>query len=323
MPIGGPSSFIETLDDFIAHWTAVNADLTPDLILAGGYELADLQSDRDDLDDLIIAQVQAENVVEGFRNPRDEMKIALKERFRQLAARIRAGNFSSVPTGQLPAQPHVGANHGIWVKACVDYAHIWSLINAATDPDLTLVGGYTVANLNSDLDALRTNFDSLTAAERNLRIAKEARDAKWAPLPGRLAQYRLLVQGMYPLGHQMINSLPDLYPAPGHTPENLVAQGEYDIETGEAVITYNASTDPDFDHYELRGKLGTEWEDTAAVLANNPDGVLEFRTTFGMTNGPGFGATFKVYVKLSTGNESGSNAVTVIVPPDVEPPVGP
>ena len=43
MPITGPSSYLSTTDEFIAHWTAVNALLAPlpaNLILEGNRTLA-------------------------------------------------------------------------------------------------------------------------------------------------------------------------------------------------------------------------------------------------------------------------------------------
>jgi hypothetical protein len=47
------------------------------------------------------------------------------------------------------------------------------------------------------------------------------------------------------------------------------------------------------------------------VLDNNPPGVLEFVNSVGLV-APGSRAFYKVYVKLTTGNERGSNTVSVV-----------
>ncbi len=49
---------------------------------------------------------------------------------------------------------------------------------------------------------------------------------------------------------------------------------------------------------------------TEQVVATLPPGTLSFSTNAGLTV-PGSTMGFKVYVKLTTGNEKGSNAITV------------
>ena len=51
MPFSGPSSYLSTIDEFIGHWTDVDAALPPlaPLVLTSVYDLADLQADRDAL----------------------------------------------------------------------------------------------------------------------------------------------------------------------------------------------------------------------------------------------------------------------------------
>ena len=64
--------------------------------------------------------------------------------------------------------------------------------------------------------------------------------------------------------------------------------------------------------FELRGCFGDSYTtEEEEVLDNNPPGVLEFVNSVGLV-APGSRAFYKVYVKLTTGNERGSNTVSVV-----------
>ncbi|MEK6260423.1 MAG: hypothetical protein AABP62_17535 [Planctomycetota bacterium] len=52
---------------------------------------------------------------------------------------------------------------------------------------------------------------------------------------------------------------------------------------------------------------------TATVVAHIPAGTTTLETTAGLENS-GDIASFKVFVKLTTGNEAGSNTVTITRP---------
>ena len=49
---------------------------------------------------------------------------------------------------------------------------------------------------------------------------------------------------------------------------------------------------------------------TATVIGNFPSGTTSFATTDGLES-PGDVASFKVFVLLTTGNEAGSNTLTI------------
>lgn len=73
--------------------------------------------------------------------------------------------------------------------------------------------------------------------------------------------------------------------------------------------------DPHFGGYELRGCLGsTKWkDDEAVVLGNNLPGILQFLSDDGLV-ASGSHVWYKVFVKLTTGNEKSSRAVKVTRP---------
>ena len=77
-------------------------------------------------------------------------------------------------------------------------------------------------------------------------------------------------------------------------------------------VVYTGSNDFQLERYELRGNVGNHYseEDAIVIETNLPVDVKEFVTTFGLTQ-PGAEIALKVFVVLTTGNESGSAAMLV------------
>ena len=111
-------------------------------------------------------------------------------------------------------------------------------------------------------------------------------------------------------GHPAAQSLPRLYPAPGHTPEPVKLSGEW--LGAEARLTWEASGEAGLAHYQIRWCPGEEYnkkeESVAGTVGRGAPRV--FLTREGL-EGPGMTACYKVYVILETENERGSPAVTV------------
>ena len=85
-------------------------------------------------------------------------------------------------------------------------------------------------------------------------------------------------------------------------------------------MSWTASTDPDFLHYQVRRSGASPYStSTELVVATIPAGTLTHSTLEGLpTNGATMG--YKVYVVLTTGNEKGSNAVSVTRDDPIPPP---
>ena len=82
----------------------------------------------------------------------------------------------------------------------------------------------------------------------------------------------------------------------------------------QAELAWSASADPDLAEYEVRWSPGPSYDaGTATVAGNLPPGTLSLDTTAGLATS-GNTASYKVFVKLTTGNEAGSNTVTVARP---------
>lgn len=322
MPFSGPSSYLPTTDEFIAHWTDVNAALSPgNVTLSGPFNLASLTTARGNLATAITELEAAINVLEGHRTDRDNRKAAIKERMRQLGFSVRGLLADSANVGQVPRLPDFNESMGKWIIAMDDFAHIWTTINATPPagftPPLLLTGAYTAANFATDVAALKTTFTGISTAEVDVDRERDERDQIYLTIRDQLVRYRDAVQGAFAEGHALIESLPRLVPLPGHTPDAVVLSGVWNAGTSKADLSWTASDDPDLASYSVRRSGATPYDAATEVVVDTVlPGGLALSTNSGLTvSGTTMG--YKVYVVLSTGNERGSNAVSVTFPPVV------
>ena len=129
-----------------------------------------------------------------------------------------------------------------------------------------------------------------------------------------MVQYRAMVEALFGPTHALTLSLPDISPAPGSSPVASVLSGTWNPATNKVDFSWTASTAPTLVEYELRMSLGATYNAaTATVVGNIAPGTTTFSTAAGLAN-PGDVASFKLFVKLSTGNEAGSNTITITRP---------
>lgn len=325
MPISGVGSWLPTVDEFIAHWTAVNAHLAPDeLSLTGPYDLTsgggnpNLTDDRGDVDDAIEAVQDQLNLLSTARADRDIARVALNPRFVQFRNLVNGMLPGSRYLTSMPTAPQMNDSPGDWHDGIDDLSNLWAMVNTNVPPytgftpPLLLSGGYAIATFNTEGDALKLIFTEVSEQAQNTQQARTHRDVVFAPVYERLKQYRDIVQGMFGPEDELFLTLPALTPASGHTPDPVSLSGIWDVSVTAARLTYTASEEEDLQEYELRGCFGDSYVgEEEEVLDNNPPGVLEFVNSVGLV-APGSRAFYKVYVKLTTGNERGSNTVSVV-----------
>lgn len=321
MPFTGAGSYLPTIDQFVAHWIQVNVALgaTP-LTLRGGYVLATLQTDRTALQTALTATVNNDNTRQTAAADRDLKRAAIKERMRQFRAIVQGQLANTIYASALTPLPTERAAEGTWQQKMDDVSNLWNRINtdvpppAGFTPPLKLAAGYLLAAFNTDAAALRTAFTAVTVATQNAAIARQQRDDLVVPLRQRLKEYRQFVQGLFPAGHALIQSLPALSPPPGSTPDPVSASAVWDAATGKAVLNWTAASAADLDTYSVRYHPGPAYKAAEEqVVASVPKTATTFATTFGLP-APGSVARFKVYVVTTTGNEKGSNTVSVTRP---------
>ena len=320
MPITDIGSYVTTGSEFNAHWTDVDADRVANslaaLTLPDGYALADLIADVAAVEAAIISIIDLDNVLANATSNRDSAKQNLRDQVMVFRDQV---NFSLKGSGYvraLPDTPAPTASEQKTLRALDDVQSIWTRINADTGvpnftPPLVLRGNIALAAFTTELAGLRANYQAVTNAENDLRIARGQRDVMLDPLRNRFVSYRQAVLVAYGEGHPFASSLPDVYPAPGSTPDAVVLSGVWDEGMSAALLSWTASGEQNLQVYQLRGCIGSVYdEETSELIANFPPGTLSTQTLFGLASS-GDTVTFKVFVHLTTGNKAGSNPVTI------------
>jgi hypothetical protein len=320
MTISGPASYLPTTDQFLGHWEAADTTLGVgnELKLKDGSGRAVLVTKKD----LLVvkrAAVQTKlNVQEVARGDIEVRKVALLVRMNQFNDKVRfllGGTKWERALAQVPSQTD---GQGNFTTPLDDAAALWLMINA--DPaiaDITLLGAYTQALFVADVAALNAAFTTYTTGGKQADVALEERNDVQDEIYELLKQYRQAAPTYFAQGHAILDSLPDLTPAPGSTPAAVTANGAWDGPLVKAKITFSLSADPNLQEYELRFCAGPNYSTETEAVAPGGNiaagGVREFQTDAGLS-APASVATFKVYVQTTTGNEKGSNTVTIVRP---------
>jgi hypothetical protein len=319
MPFSGPGTYLETMDEFIGHWTDVNAALAPNpMVLPTGYVLADLQTDRDDTATEMAQLEDFINAMEMHRTARDNQEPALHEDMKQLGAYIRGALVKSTYAGLIPGLPRFTSRQDEWRKAMDDSASLWSRVNTAPPagftPPLVIPNTTTLAQFNTKVTAMKATFEAYNLAAQDADLAILDRDAIYTRVRSELNLYRATVSSYFAEDHPLVLSIPLLNPLPGHTPDPVALTGFWDASKDWAEFNWTASADPDIANYVLRRSGSNPYSGaTEQHVATIDPGTLTITTDEGLLT-PGGTMRFKLYVVLSTGNERGSNVVEITRP---------
>ncbi len=314
MPISGPSSYLPTTDEFIAHWTAVNTALGNDLILRGNIVIDQLTDLMDELDNARTELTAKLNQREFARGNLNAQIPPLLTRLEQFNAQVRVTYDGGEYVNALPKVPGPTVGEARILGPLEDAANIWGEINDGVN-DLLLIGDYTLAMFTSALAALQDVYTAYNSAASDERIARGARNRIQDEIYPILKLYRQTVPTKFAEGSEYIVSLPRLTPLPGSTPDAVNASAIWDETEQKAKLVWDASDNANLKEYEIRYTPGSKYvEDDASVVANVlPGAALELLTLDGLTQ-PGATATYKVFVILETDNEAGSEAMSVTRP---------
>ncbi len=322
MPLSSVGSYLPAAQEFLNHWAQVNLALggapATDLKLQGAYTLANLTSDRAALQAAITATEGSDNVRQTAATNRDLKKGAILPRIGQFRAGARFKLVGTGYVGALPRVPSFKGNQSLFLKPFDDMANLWLTINADTSvpgftPPLLLPGGYTQANHATELAALRAAYIAVDNANETARLNRKKRDVLLPPIKKRLLQYRVAVLATFGPNDPLTLSVPLVTPPPGSTPQPVNLSGVWNATTSKADLDWSASTNANLAHYSVRTAPVPYHAADESVVGEVSAGALEFSTVAGLL-APGSVAQFKVYVVLTTGNEKGSNTVSVTHP---------
>lgn len=321
MPITGPSSYLPTTTEFIEHWAATTAALPPadPIILEGGATSATFANLRATL----VTQrgnVEAQDLeVLLARGALEMAKEALLAKLNLFNALVRGAMGSSVYARALPRVPGIGDGREVFSSPMVQGVNLWLKINAAPPAGVTapvvLADGTTQGALATAVAALEGLYDEATVQELGFTLLLEERNDTQDGLYALMKAYRLAVPVRFLPGDALFDSLPVLTPTSGRTPDAVELSGAWNAGEAAAHLTATVSTDPDLKEYELRWCAGASYSTNADHVAGTvPAGTTPvFVTTKGLMVS-GATASFRVYVRLTTGGEAGSETVVVTRP---------
>jgi len=320
MPITGVGSWLPTIDEFNAHWLAVNAVVggLGGFKLSGNYTQVMFAGDRTTLATAITDVQNKDNARQNAAGDRDVKRAAIRPRMLQFGPTVRGLLPNSRHIPGIPRTPGFSQSPGVWRDRMDDMVNLWLAINTNTPPvtgftpPLLLSGAYPQATFATERTALDTAFTVVSATDLDATSAREIRNAAFAPMYQRMKQYRLSVASALPVGHPLIASIPALSPAPGSTPDPVQLSASWNAGTELADLLWSACTEPDLDYYSIRYHPGPRYKSAEEQTVDSViAGTEAFSTFFGLP-ATGSVAWFKVYVVTTTGNEKGSNAVKVV-----------
>jgi hypothetical protein len=319
MPIVGPSSYVSTTEDFLAHWLAVDTALGAgnEVVLQGNIARSDLEALYNGLVAKRLELAGKLNIEETSREDVNLRKAAMLLRVNQFNELVRADFSGTKWEKALPYAPSINDGAGNFIPPLDDVSTLWLQLNAdpATSGPVTLLGGYTQAQFATDVAALKTALTSWRSAGVIASITLQEREEIQNQIQPILVSYRKKVPTKFAKDHPLVNTIPDVTPAPGSTPNGVTIVAVWDEALQQARITFGASTSSDVVRYELRVCSGPNYDtNLESVVANiDVNAPREFLTDTGLIE-PGNVASFKVYVITATGNEKGSNAETITRP---------
>lgn len=327
MPISSNATYVPTLDEFLAHWEAVDRALSAagPLMLKNGTDRAALKGQRtgllalqdEVLSGLISAQI-ARAEIEG-------LKTRLNLLLNKFNDAVDAYFGGSPLAAARPLVPQLTAAQQDFTKPMRDAADLWGRINKTApapmglalpltipDPEggqLELLGFQTQTGLLTDA------YLALRTVENTLKIRREERTRLHSAIRENLRFYRQAVAAKFLDDDPLVMALPKLTPPEGGRTPAAVTASAVLVPPASAKVVHALSEDPDVKAYQLRGVPGPDWsaEDAVTIASHGPAEAAEFVTTFSLTQ-PGAAASFAVYVVLESGHERGSAPMTVMRP---------
>jgi hypothetical protein len=218
MPIEEISDYPEKMTEFELHWASVNAALggspATDFKLQGGYAVAQFSSDKAAIIAVLDDLIAVENQLTFARSDRDDLRTEMRNWVMLFRDNVKIMLPESKYARSLPETPREKADQDELLGAIVDMKDVWQEINtdqpAEVGPALVLRGGYTLAQLQTDLATLRQRLDAVKAAMHNQRDRRDDRDKLLAAAYQRMTQYRARLPLVLEPTDPLLNSMPRL-----------------------------------------------------------------------------------------------------------------
>jgi len=318
MPITATTDYIPTMDEFSAHWETADSAVFNSLSFeARAWELGDFQNLRTQLDVTTAAFHSALNDLEISRLTLNQLRHAMAAHITDFNRRVRV-EFSDNPRfAKLPPSPNRTAGRAVFLDAMDDVLDLWKRVNAtpttaAFSAPLTLIDGTTFGQFSAMRRQLDEAFTARSTAENAVSRGRVERNLIQDRAYALMKQYRLNIEARFPSNSPEMLTLPALTPTDGHTPDPVMLTATWSAEEEKAKLDWAASPDPALQDYQIRAVPGEEYDaDSESVVATIlPSAPLVFLTGNGFAM-PGAAVSYRVYVRLKSGNTRGSQTATV------------
>jgi hypothetical protein len=315
MPLTTIESYPPTMQEFIAHWTTVNAGQPQPLILTSGTTLDNLSVLRE----LVIEKITAANQAVEAQGTARATYQALRatvyrhmEMFRRAAAYRLAGKTYASRVPRLPANSKDDAD---LFKAGDEILYVWGQANAdasgGTPTPLLLQDNTTLVVFTTNLNQLRNLQAAQTNAEGAADTARATRDELLPQVKAILLDYRKAILALFARDSPTVQTLPAVSPAKTQKVGAVVLNVVYTPGADSATLQWSAA-EPETTRLSVQKCAGPRWKaDDAQTIGDLAPTERQFITPPG-TLVPGGTYWFKVVAISPTGNEASSNAVKVV-----------
>lgn len=317
MPINGPATYVPTTDEFTTHWSLSNEKLGEGnhLTFPDGTSLntlLELKSQLVEKRQRVKARLNEQELARADLHFR---KVILLKRMVQFNERIRGFYAGSKWEASLPLVPNVTSAQSKITEPLDKMVTLWEELDSGIPSALVLEGEYDQHQFAGDVEDLKAAYTFYNGFGTKLNLVRLEREQLQDQIYDILKSYRQVLPTFFKENDPIVLALPRLTPLPGSTPQAVNVTGQWDEESGQAKIVWDESTNANLKEYEIRYVPGPEYEteDELVLATFSPGSPREFLTLQGFTQ-PGLTTSFKVYVITDTGNEKGSNAVSVSRP---------
>lgn len=313
MPLSTIESYPPTMQEFIAHWTTVNAGQSTPLVLTDDTTVEILTSKRGSLIALITAanqSVEAQNTARAEYQALRAIVYEQMDMFRRAAAYLLAGKpFAS----RVPTLPKTSKADADLFKAGDDVVYVWGQANidgGGANPPLVLQNGANLAGFTNKLAQLRTLQAAQTTAENAANTARAEREAQLPIIKAILLDYRKAILALFPKNSVTVQTLPAVTPAKTQKVGAVKLEVEYVAGESSAALKWSAA-DAVTERLSVQMCAGPRWKsDDAQIIGDLAPTERQFVTPSG-TIAPGGTYWFKIVAISATGNQASSNAVKV------------
>lgn len=324
MALHGHDSYLPLMDLFAASWALADAAALSGpgasaLVVLDGVDAAGFGALRTELaakrESVRAAALSVRLEEAGVRLGRAELGLRLG----QFIAAVRVWWGRGALARVVPRMPMQTSALDKYLRPVRDALRLWQRMDAGVAPPGVVLplklGGEQVfgrGEMQALLAAVLAGREAVEEGELALTIARTERDAVERRVREVLIAFVAAVPVRLGTGHAVAQSLPRLYPEPGHTPEPVKLSGEWREPEGAARLSWEASGDEKLSHYQIRwcpGEVYNKREESVAGSVGKAEPRV-FLTKEGL-EGPGMVACYKVYVILETENERGSAPVTL------------